>query len=390
MKHRCYIEQKAPYCYFAVLFSALALLLAFVRIQMTDSMELAFLYFEKPDGLDLFLFTWLPLLSALVMLIVSLLYCAGKSPRLLLLSGGLFLAETLCRYGVTLYRTLYVHKLPFDLTSPPYVDVLGALLVSLLLLLTLLSVLRTHVPLVAVAFSAGILAVVFSVAAFSREQLAIPCDLSGMLRYLCLCCAIAMNALHLTWSCKQTGELSIPVQEDRLWQQAVSASQQELLEAQTEEAVAQDQDTSELPADSDAEQQTLPEDAQPDVPEEKPHYPLWPPVAPRQEESAQAPARPLPQEGCIWQSVGHDANGVELFVQQRIYYDVKTGRQVMGPRTDCYYPHAPEKPAATVAPPRNDSAQTRDMLLQLEKLHQAGILTDDEYRAKCRQLLQLP
>lgn len=380
MKSRCHIKKKSGYALLALVFAVLMILCSTVSVCLDGQFRFSWLqlrFDEAERTVGAVSFAVLAICS-----IVTLAACVavflGLKPRSILFLSAALLLFSLCRYWADMYLTLRVEVRDFYVISPAHIDLAFSLVIFVLSLLTVCNVIKSSIPLTLTAMSLGLFSLVltvFGTGSFCRGGVS---DLSGTVYYLSACMAIALCALCLEWERKpaaQTAEETVqmpaeaPVQMPEMPLMPKDTAMPELEAGYVWELGGTDPDGTKLyvsrrifrDAKTGAEVPGLRTDN-------------WYPHAPSQ-------SLPLPAEGCVWERTGTQEDGTAVYTQRRMIYDPMTDQVIPGGLTDtCFPPKAPEQQAP--------SEQTLALLQQVEKLHESGILDDDEYREKCRKILE--
>lgn len=135
--------------------------------------------------------------SALILLAVCTGYGLGISAKSLILPAAMLIADGLCRFGVDLYTTLFVAHQPFYPFSTAHVELIASLLLLLCVILTVCGRIRSVIPTVVLGFLCGLGVAAVSVLRVGAFGSSAEIDLSGMLFYTCYCVSIALCSLAL-------------------------------------------------------------------------------------------------------------------------------------------------------------------------------------------------
>lgn len=417
MKYQWSIRKGSAFPILGFVFALLALAFSMIIVRLTGYLDFRLPYFLFNTGKQIssFIGTIVPAISAVVLLITCLCHCFGFGKVGVLVSVGMLFLSTVCRMGVDLYIALYVDGVAFYPFSLAYLDVLLALVLLVIVFLTYFRALRTGIPASVAGFVFGIAICVLTVLRVGGYGSANLINFSGMLFYLCSCVALSLcfmawsgEAVTISASQPSTAIPSIPVSQPAPAPAAPVAPEMSAKPAQSEPVIPACP-----PQTEDSVEPTQPETASAPVPPPaegaQPAQPVTPPaeaVQPAQPVTPPQPTwngMPIPMEGHIWRQIGRDPDGTPVFAQQRIFTDVKTGRQTPGPFAPVYYPHPPVRPSQPAPQPvprpvpqpvpqpapvqPNPINQTDSLLRQLATLHEQGILSDEEYAAKCKQVL---
>lgn len=377
-------------------FGLLALAFSVISVKLTGYLDFRVPYFLFNTGKQIanFISVVVPAASATVLLIACLCHCFGLGKKATVASTVMLLLSTLCRFGVELYTALYIDRVPFYPFQLAYLDILLTLLLLVAVVLTCCRVLRTNLPVIIAGLTFGIAITVLTVLRVGGYGSAQAINFSGMIFYLCSC--IAISLCFMAWTGKnQPVSAAEPAPDGQSSSDPVenALSPLESLSTQAPSEVV----SSSIPPEQPA---TTEDPAAPTVSESSPSPATMDAEKPA-ETAPQSPASalhgmPIPMEGHIWRQIGHDPDGTPVYMQQQIFTDVKTGRQTPGPFVPIYYPHPPvqsvqsalQQPTPQPAPQTANPVNQADSLLrQLATLHEQGILSDEEYAAKCKQVL---
>ncbi len=387
--------------------------------------------------------SWFFTISALTVAVVCLLHYLGLHAKSLIAGSVMLFLSAVARFAAALYDTLYLQRAPFYPFSMAYLDVLLALWLLVCVIFCAQRAIRSGIPVAVFGFAFGILIAALSFLRIGGYGSPDEIQLSGLV--FCLCCYSAISLCALTWepapaaaapdisagSGRQAGpaahgetsasapfapshDVPAPDAPQPIPDGAQPAVNQAAAFPAGEELHGSAQTprvTEQAPASTGG----APSAAS-GAPEGTPAASV-PPVPPRQ-------TMPLPMDGYIWRRIGTDPDGTPLFCQQQVFTDRKTGHQTFGAMAPVYYPHAPAQttawqppqqqapwsqapywqqqpapaypqqpsPQAPTTPAAQQSAanlhQIDSLLQQLQALHAKGILTDEEYAAKCKQVVE--
>lgn len=376
MKARCTVRKAYGYTLLAIVFAVLMLTASIFRITFSDgfSANVITLRFSGAGGEAQLLNTLLPVAFALIVIAVCTAICLRLNPKCILIAAGVLLAYSICRYCTDLYLTLHVQQKDFYLITMAHADLALSLLLFAAAALTVFNVVRSPVLLTITALVSGLLALVLTVLQTGSFYADGTAEISSAVFYLSGCMAVALCALTLEW--KKPRE--VPAQAGEEKPQAPLYGCPVPQPGFEWEIGDKDADGTPLYVQRrvyrDAKTGDVLKGALSDV---------WYPHAPEQFLPEELP---LPEEGCVWQRVGKNAAGKEIFAQRRMYYDAATDQMISGELTQQTW-CAEEKPQAQ--PDKVPDEQTAALLRQLENLHSEGILNDEEYREKCRAALNV-